>query len=145
MPRSEADGRVNLHARAVGLPAGVELDQVIRVLRASAARFAYVFGSRAEGGVVDARADLDVAAWFGRPVDATDPSVVAGLPGAVDLLVLDDAPLELAGHVATRGLLIFDDDPPARVRWEAITRKIYLDEAPRRRQARQDFARVHRG
>jgi uncharacterized protein len=37
------------------------------------------------------------------------------MPPGVDLLVLDHAPLELAGRVAARGRLIFDDDPVSRV------------------------------
>lgn len=71
----------------------------------------------------------------------------ARLPTGVDLLVLDEAPLTLAGRVALRGQLLFDDDTVARVRWEADTRKRYADEEPRRRQARQDFvaARMRRG
>jgi hypothetical protein len=39
----------------------------------------------------------------------------------VDLLVLDGAPLELAGRVAVGGRLLFEDDPAERVRWEAMT------------------------
>jgi len=53
----------------------------------------------------------------------------------VDLLVLDGAPLELAGRVATQGRLLFDDDPSARVEWEATTRKIWFDERPRTERA----------
>lgn len=41
------------------------------------------------------------------------------LPPGVDLVVLDHAPLELAGRIALDGVLLFDDDPPARVRWLA--------------------------
>lgn len=110
---------------------------VVDRLRACGAVFAFVHGSRA-AGTATATSDLDVAAWFGGPVDSW---VVAGpLPEVVDLLVLDDAPLELAGRVALRGRLLFDDDPPARVAWQATTRKVYLDEAPRREQDRRDFA-----
>ena len=57
--------------------------------------------------------------------------VAVDLPDVVDLLVLDSAPLKLAGRVAQHGVLLFDDDPPARVRWQATTRRIWLDEAPR--------------
>jgi uncharacterized protein len=102
-----------------------------------------VHGSIAAGGRGE-RSDVDVAAWFGRPdTDVLDLQAV--LPARVDLLILDRAPLELAGRVALHGRLLFDDDPPTRVRWEATTRKIYLDEQPRIRQARQDFvaARAH--
>lgn len=55
-------------------------------------------------------------------------------------VVLDTAPLELAGRVAVEGVLLFDDHPPARVRWVATTRKIYFDELPRIRRAHQEFA-----
>jgi uncharacterized protein len=110
-------------------------------LRAAGARFAYLHGSRASGRAGPG-ADIDIAAWFGRRVDPH--AVGATLPAATDLLVLDDAPLELGGRVALHGRLLFDDDPPARVRWEATTRKLYADEAPRRAQARQDFVAARR-
>ncbi len=55
------------------------------------------------------------------------------MPDGVDLLVLDSAPLELAGRVALNGVLLFDDDPAARVRWQAQTRLVYLDEEDRQR------------
>ena len=85
---------------------------------------------------------MDIAAWFGRPVDAW--VAAAGLAEVVDLLVLDTAPLELAGRVALRGQLIFEVDPPVRVAWEATIRKIYLDEQPRIQQARRDFVQARR-
>lgn len=118
-----------------------ELDEVAARLRAAGARFAYLHGSAADA-TARPGSDVDVAAWFGRPVDAW--VVAADLPAVVDLLVLDSAPLELAGRVALRGRLLFDDDPPARVAWEATTRKLYLDELPRRDRARQDFAQARR-
>jgi uncharacterized protein len=55
-------------------------------------------------------------------------------------LVLDHAPSELAGRVAARGGLIFDDDLVSRVRWEATTRKIYFDELPRITRSHREFA-----
>lgn len=95
-------------------------------LRAAGASFGYVYGSRAAGSPRP-DSDLDVAAWFG----AAAPAVWdVDLPAGVDLLVLDRAPLYLAGRVAAYGRLLFDDDPPARVRWEADTRTVYLDELP---------------
>jgi hypothetical protein len=47
---------------------------------------------------------------------------------------------ELAGRVAARGRLLFDDYPVSRVRWEATTRKIYFDELPRITRAHREFA-----
>jgi predicted nucleotidyltransferase len=117
----------------------VDLELVADALRAAGARFAYLHGSRVSGATT-ARSDLDVAAWFGRPVDAW----TVELPAGSDLLVLDTAPLELAGRVAQHGRLLFEADPSARVEWEATTRKIYLDELPRRDQARADFAAAQR-
>lgn len=114
-------------------------------LRSAGARFAYLFGSLVEGNARPS-ADLDVAVFMGQDdIDVLD--VAATLPPSVDLLVLDNAPLELAGRVALRGRLLLDDDPPARVAWEATTRKIYADEQPRITQARRDFvaAAVDRG
>ncbi|CAN5626913.1 hypothetical protein BH24ACT11_BH24ACT11_01450 [soil metagenome] len=61
------------------------------------------------------------------------------LPAGVDLLVLDRAPLELAGRVAQHGRLLFSHDEVARVRWESTTRKIYFDELPRITRAHRTF------
>lgn len=101
-------------------------NRVAAALRAAGVRFAFVHGSRASGAARD-ESDLDVAAWWGA-----DPPAAweVDLPGAVDLLVLDDAPLWLAGRVALHGRLLFDDDPPARVAWQADTRLVYLDALP---------------
>lgn len=112
------------------------LEDVSGALRRAGARFAYVFGSRAAGRARPG-SDLDVAAWFGAHVDPVRAG--RGLPESVDVLVLDGAPLELAGRVSLEGRLLFDDDPAARVEWEATTRKVYLDERPRIERARRDF------
>jgi predicted nucleotidyltransferase len=106
------------------------------VLRNAGARFAYLFGSRADGRYRP-DSDIDIAAHFGGSAPNAFDIL---MPPGVDLLVLDHAPLELAGRVATRGRLLFEDDPVARVRWEATTRKIYFDELPRITRAHQEFA-----
>lgn len=113
------------------------LDAAVVALRASGARFALVFGSRVEGGGGPG-SDIDVGAWW--PAEAPAPWDVV-LPEDVDLLVLNEAPLELAGRVALRGELLFDDDPSERVRWQATTRRIYLDEEERQRRADDVFLR----
>lgn len=104
-----------------------ELDLVIAALRDAGARFAFLHGSRAEG-TARPESDLDVAAWWGSP-DPPAPWDVR-LPDAVDLTVLDEAPLWLAGRVALDGRLLFDDDPRSRVAWQADTRLHWLDERP---------------
>jgi predicted nucleotidyltransferase len=117
------------------------LGQVVALLERAGAVFAYLHGSHVSGSPGPG-SDVDVAAWFGRPMDPW--TVPAELPDEVDLLVLDTAPLELAGRVALHGRLLFQTDPAARVRWEATTRKIYLDEQPRLQQARRDFVEGRR-
>jgi predicted nucleotidyltransferase len=112
------------------------LDEAVQVLRRRGALFGYLHGSRAAGTARN-DSDIDVAAYFG-----TDPPAVFEvlLPPEIDLLVLDEAPLELAGRVAVGGRLLFQDDPAERVRWEATTRKIYFDELPRITRAHREFA-----
>jgi predicted nucleotidyltransferase len=114
------------------------LPSLVRALQAAGARFAYLFGSQASGRATDG-SDIDLAAWFGRKDIA--PWTIPGVDfETVDLVVLDDCPLELAGRVALSGKLLFEIDPAERVAWEATTRKIYSDEQPRISRARADFA-----
>lgn len=112
------------------IPAGT-----VSALRAAGAPFAYVFGSVARGEQRPS-SDLDVAALFPEPAPA---SFEVELPAGVDLLVLNSAPLEIAGRVALDGVLLFEDDEVARVRWEAQTRKIYLDERYRIDRSHREF------
>jgi uncharacterized protein len=110
--------------------------EAIEALRHHGAVFAYLHGSRASG-TAGLDSDVDVAAYFdGQPPEAFEVL----LPAGVDLVVLNRAPLELAGRVALNGKLLFERDPRARVVWEATTRKIYLDELPRLNRAHRDFA-----
>lgn len=110
--------------------------EAVAGLRQAGARFAYLHGSRA-AGQNRADSDIDIAAYFGgRPPNSFDVL----LPPGVDLLILDDAPLELAGQVTVGGRLLFEDDEVARVRWEAMTRKVYFDELPRITRSHREFA-----
>jgi predicted nucleotidyltransferase len=110
--------------------------EIIDILRDAGAVFAFIHGSTARG-TARAESDIDVAALW--DTDAP-PSFEVLLPPRVDLLVLNDAPLELAGRVAVEGVLLFEDDPVARVHWVAQTRKIYFDERPRIERSHQEFA-----
>jgi uncharacterized protein len=122
----------------------VEFDEiaVVAALRAAGARFAFVHGSRAAGDPARHAhrqrpdSDLDVGAWWGN--EAPAPWDVE-LPPGVDLVVLNTAPLWLAGRIALYGRLLFDDDPPARVAWQADTRLVYLDELPLMRATQQEW------
>lgn len=138
------DGPAARPGQALLLAPGTDLPAVISALRAAGAGFAFAHGSRVRDEAAPPRpgpragSDLDVAAWFGHHIAAYDVS----LPTDVDLLVLDTAPLELTGRVAQWGLLLLDDAPAERVRWQALTRRVYLDEQPRVARARQDFVRA---
>ncbi|GLV08483.1 nucleotidyltransferase domain-containing protein [Mycobacterium paraintracellulare] len=108
----------------------------VEALQNHGAIFGYLHGSRTSG---NARpdSDIDIAAYF----DGQPPAgFQVLLPPGADLVVLNRAPLELAGRIALDGKLLFQRDPGARVVWEATTRKIYLDELPRLTRAHQDFA-----
>jgi predicted nucleotidyltransferase len=109
-------------------------------LRDAGASFAFIHGSRAHGQPRP-DSDLDVAAWWGAEAP---PSFTVDLPDGVDLLVLDDAPLEIAGRVAVDGLLLFETDAVARVHWQAMTRKIYFDELPRMQRSHREFLEAAR-
>jgi predicted nucleotidyltransferase len=109
--------------------------EIIDILRDAGAVFAFIHGSTVRG-TAQADSDIDVAAWWAS--DAP-PSFEVLLPPRVDLLVLNGAPLELAGRVAVEGVLLFDDDPAARVHWVAQTRKIYFDELPRIERSHREF------
>lgn len=111
-------------------------------LRRAGASFAFVHGSVADG-TARSGSDLDVAAWWEH--DAP-PSFTVELPSGVDLLILNGAPLELAGRVAASGQLLYETAPEQRVRWQATTRKIYFDELPRLTRAHREFSEsVRRG
>ena len=113
----------------------VDRDAVVGALHAAGASFALVFGSTARGAARPG-SDLDVAAWWpGDPPHAWEIDAPAG----VDIVVLNDAPLELAGRIALEGDVLLDDDPAARVEWVATTRKIWLDERPRFERAHREF------
>lgn len=110
----------------------------MRVLRRHGAVFGYVFGSRAVGVPRDG-SDVDVAAFWPDEGPSDWLVVQADLPDPCELAVLNRVPFDLAGRVAMEGRLLFEDDPELRVRWEAATRRMWLDEHWRRERAREDF------
>lgn len=118
----------------------IDVAAVRDVLRGHGVVFALLFGSRAEGR---ARGDSDVDLGVWAPGELDEWRLRGELGDTVDLLDLRRAPDGLAGRVAMTGLVLLDDDPPTRIRWQADTRKRHLDELPRRERFRQDFARSH--
>lgn len=104
-------------------------------MRAHGALFAYLHGSQATGTARE-DSDIDLAAYFAGPAPA---AFEVDLPAGVDLLVLNSAPLEIAGRIACDGRLVLEVDAPERVRWEATTRKVYLDERYRIERSHREF------
>lgn len=117
----------------------IDVDHVRAVLRDHGVRFALVFGSHAKGRGT-ARSDVDLAVYGDRAVGW---DLRGALPDEVDLIDLRVVPDGLAGRIAIEGEVVLDDDPVARIRWQAETRKRHLDEARRRRQFRRDFVNAH--
>ncbi len=115
--------------------------EVADALRSAGAAFALVFGSQARGTAREG-SDLDVAAFWTTAPPA--PWEIA-LPEGVDLVVLNEAPMELAGTIALEGKVLFEEDQVARVRWVALTRRIWLDERPRFERAHREFLEAVRG
>ena len=85
--------------------------------------------------------DVDLAVWPAGDLD--DWRLRGELPDGVDLVDLRSAPEGLAGRIALEGVVVLDDDAPARVRWQADTRKRHLDEAFRRQRFLRDFVAAH--
>lgn len=106
---------------------------------------AYLFGSVAEGRETD-RSDLDVGVLLAGETDGLDRlmdlaaalSEALDLPGeAVDVTLLNDAPLRLLHQVVTKGEPVLVRDESRRVRFEAGVVDRYLDFKPMlERQAR---------
>lgn len=119
-----------------------DLDRITAALREAGVVFAFLHGSRVTG-TAGAASDVDIAVWLGEAVN--ELALRSHLPAEVDLLILDRAPLELAGRVALHGELLLDDDQVARVEWQAMTRKVFLDERYRVEQSRRDFVDARRG
>lgn len=94
---------------------------------------------RRRGGQPEVARDLDVAAlWSGEPPAPWDVS----LPPGVDLIFLNDT---LAGTAPLEGQVLFEVDEVARVRWVALSRRIWLDERPRFERSHAEFLEAIRG
>lgn len=98
---------------------------------------AYLFGSVARGEAA-ADSDVDVAVLFDceLPKTLAHPSIrLAGvlektLGRPVQVIVLNDAPVDLVHRVFRDGRLLLDRDPACRVRFEVKARNEYFDLLP---------------
>jgi len=96
--------------------------------------FAYLFGSRAAGRQ-GPLSDVDVAVYLDGPGRELGPRrlEVIGLvtahlaTDAVDVVVLNDAPIALAGRILRQRQVILDRRPFVRHRYESLTSRAFLD------------------
>ncbi len=115
----------------------VHLDdpRVAEALADAGARFAYLFGSRADEEE-RANSDVDIAVMVGRELGLLEEQRLADrlatALGAsdIDLVMLGRAGLELRGRIVQQGRRIFSADEPARVAFEVRTRSEYFDYLP---------------
>lgn len=124
-------------------------DEAISVLRAAGVSVAYLFGSRSRGqSRPDSDADLAVLL---RDPEAELPflaeaGLAARLAGvldvdAVDITVVDKAPLEVRARVVREGQVVLDDDAVRRVRFEVDSQSRWFDVAPAHAEQTATFLR----
>lgn len=106
-----------------------------RILADAGVSVAYLFGSRASGRARP-DSDADVAVLADRHLGLLDRELLADrlaqvlAVGEVDIVVLDEASLELRGHVVQEGTLLYSRDEPRRVAFETRTRSEWFDYRP---------------
>jgi predicted nucleotidyltransferase len=95
--------------------------------------FAYLFGSRAAGTATQL-SDIDIAVYLRHGVDPSEAKL--NLLGdlmdqlqtdAVDLVVLNSAPLSLAGRVLANRIVLLDRDPHLRHSYESVILREFFD------------------
>ena len=95
--------------------------------------FAYLFGSVARGQGT-ACSDLDLAVFLRRDADPAEAKLdiigrISDILGArdFDLVILNNAPLTLAGRIVRDRVVLYERDPFARHRYESLTLRKYFD------------------
>jgi predicted nucleotidyltransferase len=111
----------------------------------------YVFGSRARG-YFDTKSDLDIAVLFeqtpSETLDGLGLELAAELEEEVklpvDLVVLNRASPDLVHRILRDGVLAYEANRPARVRFEVRARAEYFDVLPYLREYRRHRAGPNR-
>ncbi len=97
----------------------------------------YLYGSMARGEARQA-SDVDLAVLYAASPPATleglgctlSDSLARLLGRPVDLLILNRAPVDLIHRVLRDGVLVYDGNPSARIRFEVYARNAYFDLLP---------------
>lgn len=95
--------------------------------------FAYVFGSAARRSLTPV-SDVDVAIYVAPEADAHRVRLVVARAcakqlgtDAIDVVLLNSAPVSLAGRVLTSRRVLLDRDPFARHRYESLHARMFQD------------------
>lgn len=110
-------------------------------------KLAYLFGSRAKGNTAK-ESDFDIAVLFkNSPADLLALKELTFLsleldkfiPGKLDIVSLNDAPLLLKYEVVAHGQVLYCEDEAERIKFEVSIIKEYIDEEPIRNLYNQAF------
>ena len=98
--------------------------------------FAYLFGSQATGRA-HRLSDVDIAvylddsispeSYLDRRLSLAEALSTRARAGDVEVVVLNDAPLPLAGRIVRDRTVLYSRDEPARVRYESLTLRMFFD------------------
>jgi predicted nucleotidyltransferase len=95
--------------------------------------FAYVFGS-ASTGALTPRSDIDIAVFVAPGADAHAVRLAVARAAArqmgtdaIDVVVLNAAPVAVAGRVLGTRQVVLDRDPFSRHRYESATARLFQD------------------
>jgi predicted nucleotidyltransferase len=105
---------------------------------------AYLFGSVARGSD-NASSDLDVGLLYSQAPAQTleaqpfqlESELCQQLRRPVQLVVMNEAPVDLVHRILRDGILLFDKDPSRRIAFEVRSRNAYFDLLPFLREYRQ--------
>jgi predicted nucleotidyltransferase len=124
-------------------------DIVSALAEVSEVNLAYLFGSQVEGDV-GPTSDYDLgvlldhtASWPQIRVQLSHSLTHVLNTERIDLVLLNEAPVELAYAIIARGKVLYQRDVATRVEYEARVMSLYGDYLPILRAQRRDILRGH--